>query len=104
MNCEDLSNTLYWFNNIDIDTKNNLILMIYRLCLNSKEIAVEKLIENINNHWKDKLESIKLTNEQSVEKLNIQYTDKIITIKNENEQLIEKLNTKYNETLSKQME
>jgi hypothetical protein len=43
-----------WFNNMNINSRNQMILTMYKLCIETKDASHEKLIENLNGQWNDK--------------------------------------------------
>jgi hypothetical protein len=44
-----------WFNNLNLTSKNQMVLTMYKLCLSTKDASHEKLIESLNSQWNDKL-------------------------------------------------
>jgi len=46
-----------WFNNMNVQSRNQLILTMYKLCLSTKDISHEKLTESINNSWSEKMKN-----------------------------------------------
>lgn len=43
-----------WFNNMNTDSRNQMILVLYKLCLSTRDISHEKLISSLNSQWNDK--------------------------------------------------
>jgi len=44
-----------WFNKMEINSRNQMILTMYKLCLGTKDTSHEKLAESLNNQWNEKL-------------------------------------------------
>jgi hypothetical protein len=45
-----------WFNNMNPTSRNQMILTMYKLCLTTRDISHEKLIETLNGQWNDKVQ------------------------------------------------
>ncbi len=43
-----------WFNNMNPASRNQMILTMYKLCLTTRDVSHEKLIETLNSQWNDK--------------------------------------------------
>ncbi len=43
-----------WFNNMETNSRNHLIMTMYRLCMSTKEISHKKLAESLNSQWGEK--------------------------------------------------
>jgi hypothetical protein len=43
-----------WFNNMNPASRNQMILTMYKLCLTTRDVSHEKLIETLNAQWNDK--------------------------------------------------
>ncbi len=43
-----------WFNNMNPASRNQMILTMYKLCLTTRDVSHEKLIETLNGQWNDK--------------------------------------------------
>lgn len=43
-----------WFNNMNQNSRNQMILTMYKLCIGIRDISHEKLMEAINNQWNEK--------------------------------------------------
>ena len=43
-----------WFNGMNADSRNQMILVLYKLCLSTKDASHEKLISSLNSQWNDK--------------------------------------------------
>ena len=44
-----------WFNNMNINSRNQMILTMYKLCLGTKDTSHEKLSESLNTQWTERL-------------------------------------------------
>ena len=47
-------NAKNWFNSMNPDSRNQMILVMYKLCLSTKDASHEKLIESLNFQWNEK--------------------------------------------------
>lgn len=45
-----------WFNGMNPTSRNQMILTMYKLCLTTRDISHEKLIETLNGQWNDKVQ------------------------------------------------
>lgn len=43
-----------WFNNMDINSRNQMIVTMYKLCLTTRDASHEKLSQTINSQWNEK--------------------------------------------------
>lgn len=44
-----------WFNNMNPESRNQMVVVMYKLCLSTKDTSHEKLISSINSQWNEKL-------------------------------------------------
>lgn len=44
-----------WFNNMNTNSRNQMILTMYKLCLTTRDTSHEKLVEALTTQWNDKL-------------------------------------------------
>lgn len=44
-----------WFNSMNSDSRNQMILVLYKLCLSTRDLSHEKLIGALNLQWNDKI-------------------------------------------------
>jgi len=52
-----------WFNSMPLDSRNQMILVMYKLCLSTKDVSHNKLIESLNAQWNDKYKKLSMENE-----------------------------------------
>lgn len=43
-----------WFNGMNTDSRNQMILVLYKLCLSTRDLSHEKLIGSLNAQWNEK--------------------------------------------------
>lgn len=43
-----------WFNNMNPDSRNQMVLVLYKLCLSTRDLSHEKLIGSLNAQWNEK--------------------------------------------------
>lgn len=43
-----------WFNGMNADSRNQMILVLYKLCLSTRDLSHEKLINSLNSQWTEK--------------------------------------------------
>ena len=55
MNQEFLDEAREWFNNLEVNIRNQMVITMYKLCLTTKDISHNKLIESLNAQWNEKL-------------------------------------------------
>lgn len=59
-----------WFNEMNTIDRNNMIVIMYRLCIRIKDKSHTKLTESLNNSWKEKLNDIEMKFTEEKEKFN----------------------------------
>jgi len=61
-------NAKSWFNTMNMHSRNQMILTMYKLCLSTKDLSHEKITESVNNQWIEKFsKQVELTNRLSIE-------------------------------------
>lgn len=58
-----------WFNEMNTADRNNMIVIMYRLCIRIKDKSHTKLSESINHLWQEKVKSIEFKFEEEKEEL-----------------------------------
>ncbi len=43
-----------WFNGMNPDSRNQMILVLYKLCISTRDLSHEKLISSLNSQWNEK--------------------------------------------------
>lgn len=58
-----------WFNNMEKNSRNQLILVMYKLCLSTRDESHNKLTDSMNRQWSEKMSrQIELNKELSISK------------------------------------
>ena len=57
-----------WFNGMNPDSRNQMILVLYKLCISTRDLSHEKLINSLNTQWNEKFnKQIEYTKQLTIE-------------------------------------